>query len=176
MNTIWRMLTLSAGLTLLTMLAGQHAVADDLDVSASTPEVTISIRPAGRNFIRLPALEYHFVIAARCHRTPNPASVSLSIADTRVTVPADVLATEAALEFSVFIPATQIGPVAVAGFCANDVTGENTDGHSAVRIAAVLSAQAAMLCTDDTSNHMTYASKPLDVIVHCGSAGGADET
>jgi hypothetical protein len=151
-------------------------MADDLEVSASTPEVTISTRPAGRNFIHLPALEYHFQVAARCHVAMNPTSVSLSIADTRVTVPADVLATGSALQLSVSIPATQIGPVAVAGFCVNDAAKAIPGARSTVRIAAVLSAQAAMLCIDETSNHITYVSEPLDIILHCESAGGTEET
>lgn len=175
MNSTLRFLIFAAGLQLLTVvLAGPLAIADDLDVSASTPDVTIRTRPPGRNFIRLPALEFRFAILARCQAARRPTAISLSIADTHVSALAGAPDSGAAIELTVSIPAEQIGPVAVATFCENDGADQATDVPLSVRIPSVLSAQAAMLCADDTSSQMTYTSKPLDVMIYCERQGNSE--
>lgn len=158
---------LIAALTFLT-LAGVNAVAGELELSANTPDITIETRPAGRNFMRLPSLEYAFSIEVTCPSTLEPASMSLSIADTRISLDADQLSATQAVSVSVTVPGSQIGPVAVNNFCTGDdaVRGED----SLIRIPAVLSAQGALLCASETASEMTYASESLGVILHCGQA------
>lgn len=163
-------LPLMLTLSMLT-LAGPYAGADGLAVSASTPDVSISTRQAGRNFLRLPSLEYRFVIAAVCEVARTPVSLSLSVADTRVSVPASELLPDMPVQMSVTIPASQIGPIAVTGFCASDERDNPGDPQTSMRIPAVLSAQAALLCVSETSSQMTYASESLDVILHCQPPG-----
>ena len=156
----------------VTLLPSPNAAGAELDVSANTPDVNVSTRPAGRNFLNLPALRFNFVIAAHCPGPGEPVSFSLSVADTRVSMDADRLEAGGPLEFSVTVPASQIGPVAIDDFCALD-DGERMP-QDPMRIPAVLSAQASLLCATDSGNNMTYASESLDVTLHC-AADIADE-
>ena len=97
----------------LLLLAVTDAEAGELQVSAETPDVTIETRPAGRNFIRLPDLDYVFTIEAECTVNLEPTSISLSIADTRISLDADQVAAARPVRVSVSVPAAQIGPVAM---------------------------------------------------------------
>ncbi|MDH3439810.1 MAG: hypothetical protein OEM63_03585 [Gammaproteobacteria bacterium] len=139
----------------------------ELGLTANAPEVSIPTRPDGRNFMRLPELEYNIVADMLCPDGLARESLSLSIADTRVTRAIDA-ETGSRLELSVRVPAAQIGPVAVNQFC----TAENVaaGGRRTLRIPSVLSAQAALLCVSETGREMTYASAPLDVMLLCESA------
>ena len=141
--------------------------AGDLEVSASTPDVEVSTRPAGRNFMRLPALRYDVVLTTNCPDLLSARSVSLSIADTRIALDAERLNEGPRLEISISVPAAQIAPVAVAGFCTDDDGEPAGPGARSVRIPSVLSAQAALTCADDESTEITYASTSLDVLLRC---------
>jgi len=139
----------------------------ELDLSANTPEVSIPTRPDGRNFMRLPALEYNVVADTLCPNGLARESLSLSIADTRITNAIDA-ETRSRLELSVRVPAAQIGPVAVNQFCTADSVAAG--GPLTLRIPSVLSAQAALLCVSETGSEMTYGSVSLDVLLLCESA------
>ena len=143
------------------------AWAGELSLSANTPEIGISTRPDGRNFMRLPALEYNIVADAVCPNGLARESFSLSIADTRVTNVVDD-ESGARLELSVRVPASQIGPVAVDRFCT--AASEAAGDIRTLRIPSILSAQAALLCVSEDGNEMTYASESLDVLLNCESA------
>ena len=147
------------------------ASADRLDVSAGTPEVTISTRTAGRNFLQLPVLRYEFVVNLACSEAGRATSLSLSIADTRVTLGPDRLAGESPVTVEMSVPADQIAPVAVAGFCVDD--GANPAAARSLTVHAVLSAQASLLCASEDASRMTYASRALDVVIHCAAPDGA---
>lgn len=144
----------------LTAIAG----AGELGVSASTPEVSISTRPAGRSFLRLPSLQYEFVLETDCPSGLQAESLSLSIADTRIS---NTISTDSSsrIELSVNVPATQIGPIAVDQFCSDSSAADG--GPHTLQIASVLSAQAALLCAGDSGSEMTYESKSLDVLLRC---------
>jgi len=165
MNSPWT----SKHLVLLLALAAggtdSVASADQLEVTAATPEVTISTRPAGRNFLQLPVLTYEFVVDLSCSDDRQAASLSLSIADTRIRLSADRLAGREPITVGMRVPADQIAPVAVAGFCV-DETAEGTAEQSLI-VPAVLSAQLSLLCASEDASHMTYASRALDVVIHC---------
>ena len=147
------------------LLPPAYSRADDLKVAADTPEVTVSTRPPGRNFLRLPDLNYRFIVEASCRDSMSPAAMSLSVADTRVTIPVSVADSGPRHEISVTIPASQIGPVAVNEFC---VAGDDASPAVAgMRIPAVLSAQAALTCASETQRQITYAAASLDVVLRC---------
>lgn len=143
--------------------------ADELGLAANTPEVGISTRPGGRNFMRLPALRYEFVADTRCSAGLAPGTLSLSIADTRVTRELDI-DSGSRIELSVNVPAAQIGPIAVDRFCTADNSGSGQDDRRTLRIPAVLSAQAALLCVSESTSEMTYESESLDVLLRCDIA------
>ena len=145
--------------------------AGELSLSASTPEVRVSTRPDGRNFMRLPGLSYEFVVNAVCPDGLSPESISLSIADTRITNPLNDSAA-AQVPLTVNVPASQIGPVAVDQFCTTDTIAQ--EGHHTLHLASVLSAQSALLCVGEADNDMTYASTSLDVLLRCEVEGDVD--
>jgi hypothetical protein len=162
-----RIISLLSASVLIVCLMGRSVLANDLQVAADTPAITVSTRSGRRNFMRLPALEFAFVIETSCRADLVPQAVSLSIADTRVTVSADELSSDLPLEISVRIPAAQIAPVAVNKFCTNDDTAEGARKNKPVRISSVLSAQASLLCAGEPGSEMIYASASLDVLLHC---------
>lgn len=157
------MLALSCGMDVRPVSAGE------LVISAVAPEVSVERRDTGRNFIRLPSLEYAFVIDARCRADLLPRSLSLSVADTRVSISADDIPSAAPVELTVRIPANQIAPVAVDKFCVTtDAEAPGSDRlPNAIKIMSVLSAQASLLCASDGQTEMTYASQPIDVTLSC---------
>lgn len=154
---------------LLVLANPLQATGDELAVSADTPTVRISTRPAGRNFIRLPDLDYRFAIDARCPAGLQGSAVSISIADTRIALRQSQLAALNPLEVPVTVPASQIGPVAVDRFCTTTHGDDGGMPGSDLTIPAVLSAQVSLLCAGESGSEMTYASTSLDVVLHCES-------
>lgn len=138
--------------------------AGELSLSASTPEVSLSTRPTGRNFMRLPSLRYEFVVESQCPEGLSPEALSLSIADTRVTKNQEDIAS-AATSLSVDVPASQIGPVAVEKFCTAESIEQEVS--QSLRLSSVLSAQSSLLCVGDAGDDMTYTSASLDVVLQC---------
>ena len=148
---------------------GSHtdsAAADELELNASTPEVTISTRPAGRNFVRLPSLDYRFRVDARCTAGRRAQAISISVADTRISVPTGNLPSDGAIDVEMTVPADQIGPVPLNEFCISD-DGDNDLQQTSLTIPSVLSAQASLLCADESGGEMTYASASMDVELSC---------
>jgi hypothetical protein len=64
------------------------------------------------------------------------------------------------------VPEKQMAPVTATQFCIPER--ENADDAvSKLLVPAFLSAQASLLCADDTTSEMTYASMPLNVTISC---------
>ena len=141
--------------------AGQSVESGTLVVNADTPIVEIGARPPGRNFMRLPSLSYKFELMSNCAAGLTPQAISLSIADTRKSLAPDSITHDSSTLISLRIPASQIGPIAVEGFCVT------ANEQESLRIQAVLSVQAALLCGNDADSRMVYASKSLDVTLSC---------
>ena len=144
-----------------------------LTISVDVPEVTLTpATETGRNFIRLPSLEYSFSLRASCRGGSTPGSVSLSVADTRTAIPgAQIDEGEEAL-VALTVPARQIAPLPLDGFCGvatDDAGGTRSDeaGRERITVPAALSAQASVRCEDDTGEDITYVSKALDVTLVC---------
>ena len=152
-----------AALTSIAIATGA-AGAGELSVGADTPTVIVSTRPASENFITLPALQYQFRVVATCDGGSSADAFSLSIADTRISIAREHLS-ERSNALLVTIPADQIPPVRVEGFCK---TGTDEAGKTeTIQIPSVLSAQSSLLCVSDTGSDMTYASTSLDILVNC---------
>ena len=132
-------------------------------VSADTPVVDVGERSAGRNFVRLPSLDYRFDLAANCPADLEAKTISLSIADTRKSLATNEISNEETISVAIRIPAAQIGPIAVDGFCVA------AGAQETVRIPAVLSVQASLLCANEEDSRMIYASRSLDVTLSCNT-------
>ena len=144
-------------------------LASEINITAMIPDVTIETRARGRKFVRLPTLEYAFVIDAQCRADLLPSSLTLSIADTRVTIPAEDIPRDAPVAVTINIPADQIGPVAVEDFCVGDESRAEMSEPSqeTISIPSVLSVQASLLCTSESGSEMTYASQPVNITLAC---------
>ena len=141
------------------------AVADELRIGANTPSVEVSTRPASRNFMPLPSLDYAFDVDLQCTAPFEARGVSLSIADTRISLDKDQLENPSARRVSLTIPADQIPPVRIESFCLADRA--ESDAEERVEIPAVLSVQGSLVCANEEESRITYTSTPLDVIVNC---------
>lgn len=171
---------LQQALTLLAIVfaCSANAAADNsLQLAADTPKVSIDRRDTERNFLRLPTVEFAFRIDAACSETLQPVSLLLSVADSRKILQADEIEGNSATEIALNIPASQIAPVAIQGFCEETSPQDNqssrrqpSPGHEEITLTAALSAQASLRCASDTDEQTVYTSMPLDVILVCNQA------
>lgn len=185
-------------------LAGEASAEHRLTMSASTPEIAIETRAAGRNFINLPSLEYNFVLDTACDEGMSPGALMLSVADTTLILGEAQIKDEHRTELTLRIPAEQLGPVALNRFCAfvpadSPVTNPARVSRSAADIEiddaadyppdetpvgpasnptsarspdklllqSVLSAQGSLMCRNEQAQKVVYASRSLDVMLHC---------
>jgi hypothetical protein len=164
--------------------ANDSAPTHSLAISPSTPQVDISPRNPGRNYIRLPTLEFTFEIAANCSVLFSPQSVSLNIADSRETISIDGSAGSVAdVQLSLNVPAKQLAPLVVENFCVAPATVDSQDGDGKHNFSndgnmiarSVLSAQAALLCVYEDKQEMVYQSSPLDIALVCAAPDDALE-
>ena len=167
MNSIllFQMIGLTAFMWLPSALGETNS--DNLLLQANTPDVAISTRPASQNMIWLPKLDYTFQVNASCRAGFKIESVSLNIADTRASKIGNELTAVDTLEFGITVPAAQIGPIALGHFCIQEEEKSRLKINQVKKLPSVLSVQAALLCSNGELSKITYASKPLDVVVHC---------
>ncbi len=166
-----RLFPIFAGLAAI--LAGLPAVAEaplqQLGIAAKTPAVTVGPLAAGRTFVALPTLEFRLRLEPLCADGWQARSVSVSVADTRLTLTPDGAPQEdGALEASLTVPAAQLAPLPVAGFCELPAEGDRPrSGVAELTIEAAVSAQAALLCANDDGERLTFVAKPLAVTLVC---------
>jgi hypothetical protein len=156
------------GIALLA-LAATAAEGPRLLVSASVPVVEIIPRSSDAPLIRLPKLTYDFRIRSSCAEGLNIQYVMISVADTRKKIMADELANKTEVIIPMTIPAKQIAPVNVADFCrAGSTDSDGNDYDPGLKtVAGAFSAQASMLCADETVEQVTFVSASLDVSLSC---------
>lgn len=152
--------------------------ADDSDtqlrIHVDTPRVSIVPRTPGRSLVALPDLEYRFVLQPSCRAGSRPAVMSLSAADSRLRLPVAVDAGDPAVVETVLrIPAAQLAPVPVSGFCELPDDDAVTPGPGAgypadtLTIDAALSLQASLLCTGPDNEHRVWVGQALAVTLQC---------
>lgn len=186
---------LPAPLWLLPALHVFAAGADDsglhtLAVVAEVTAIAVPPQPSERHFFELPSLDYVFRIEARCHSDWEPESLSLSVADSRVTRTATELEGKANQQLELKIPAKQLAPIAMRDFCVIGPAAEGsvaegetphrnhhaTPGTGEMTIGAALSVHASLRCSLGDEQRTIYVSQPLDVTLTCAApetAGGA---
>lgn len=181
----------------LVLLSGQAGAvrADDpapdiIKVRAEPPVVTVAPVPPGRHSLSLPTLQYAFEVGAECSGNDVPQSLSINIADTRVVLGSGALGDDARQVILLTVPASQIAPVAVEGFCeleaigpdeaaaaiALDMTPVAADPYR-ITVSAALSAQVSLLCGNEDERQMTYLAQPLDITLACEAPvpGGVEQ-
>jgi len=140
--------------------------AASLGVDADPAVVTIKPHSEGRRRIRPPALEFLLRVDAQCDANAEIASISISIADTQKALTATDLSEAAPIATRITIPARQVSPIAVDNFC--PLESPAAGGELVVRDA--LTAHVSLRCRSETGESITYASRALDVVLHCDAA------
>ena len=141
-----------------------------LYLSATAPTVTVAPRPEGRNSLRMPELEYAFELEPRCAGPFTPRSLSLMIADSRRALTEGELADPETLgDVRLTVPAGQIAPIPLQGFCVSgpELAGTDDGTESRLVLPATFSVQASLLCASDGEQAITYTSAVLDVTLVC---------
>lgn len=175
-----RLFPILAGL--LACGAGQQAVAETplhrLGIAVDTPAVTVGPWAAGRTLVSLPTLEFNFRLEPLCADGWQPRSLSLSVADSRLTLaPTGAPGASDTLEASLTVPAAQLAPLPVAGFCESPTEGgEPQSGVAELTIDAAVSAQASLLCSNGDAERLTFVARPLAVTLVCGAGDREDDS
>jgi hypothetical protein len=179
-------MTLRARLWLLPALYICAAGADDsrlhaLTVAAEVAAIAVAAQPPERHFFELPSLDYVFRVEARCHGDWKPESLSVTVADSRVTRTGTELEGNANQLLELKVPAKQLAPIAMRDFC---VIAPATEGSAAesempdwnrgttarpgqMTIGAALSVHASLRCSLGDEQRIIYVSQPLDVTLTC---------
>jgi hypothetical protein len=156
-------------LTEILLLPAFYFVVADVDrlIVRTDPAVASVISLASkRSHLRLPDLDFPLRIVARCGSGRKPESMSISIADTRVTFGREALSADAVLETSISVSSHQIAPVAVDGFCS---AGNNPS--MPLLLPTALTAQISLRCVGDDEQSIGFRAQSLDVLVKCAQEG-----
>lgn len=134
-----------------------------IDAETAPTRVTIAPSGEGRTFVQLPALEFRLNITAQCNSDNRPASLSVSIADTRKTLLDVDIPDDASIVIDMAIPASQIAPIPVNEFCSSD-TGQPQE----MLVRDAVTAHLSLLCRSDSGQEtITYSTRPLSVAIAC---------
>lgn len=141
--------------------------AQAITVTVSPASVELTPAAGGRRFVNLPDLEYRLLLEPRCGDDTEVAGLSLSVADSRLTIAAEQLA-EPVIEAQLTVPAEQLAPLPVSGFCELPEPGSPAPAiGDPLLIPAAASVQAALLCAGENQQRMTYSAAALDVELRC---------
>lgn len=166
---------LSVALSLVTLTAAgaSDSIEQSLEIVATAAKVTITENDGGRRAIRLPEVRYTFQLLHRCANGYTPSSLVLTVADSQRSFSVeDLAASDGVVRADLAIPAGQIAPAIVNGFCA---TGSdelaNRDLGRALTLAAMMSASASLRCGNKAEQRIIYSAAPLDVVLVCAAPG-----
>jgi hypothetical protein len=152
-------------LSYLMLLPGLYIVYPDVDrlrVHAEPAVAVLAVQQAGRNLVRLPDIGVRIGITPHCANNGQPESLSITIADTQRTLGAAELQATETVDVDMLVPASQIAPLALQGFCIDTAA----EGES-VLIASALAVQASLRCSRGDVQSMVFAAEPLDIRVDC---------
>lgn len=135
-----------------------------LSVEAEPAVASVQHLPEGRGLVSLPPLEFEFGILASCGPDRTATSVSISVADTRTTLAGEQIRTGSPIVTALRLPARQLSPVAVDGFCRKTT---NDAGADRVLIEDAVTAHVSLRCAGDAGQSITYSSESLDVVLVC---------
>ena len=154
-------------LPLLVLAAGasRAETAALLEVAVEPANAVVRPLPPGRKLVRLPELEYRISIKARCAENYTVESISIGIADSRRTLGSDELVDPDAIVVDFTVPARQVAPLPVDGFCLAE-----GDGEQQLLVDDAVTAHVSLRCSNDVETSITYASRPLAVAVSCATA------
>lgn len=180
-------------LPILAVLVCSSSIGDDaspkLSVQFATAEAKIAPRAPDKP-VQFPDMTFTLQATASCPAAELPASVSVSIADSRITIaPGD----DGRFEEEILVSAQQLGPIVARDFCldnemsdpatdesenqprntadreSSEASGEQPDYNERMQIRGALSAQLSLRCKGENSESISYATEPLNVELLCKS-------
>jgi hypothetical protein len=138
------------------------AAADgNIVVAARETTVVVPPRAARLERVNLPAVEFALRAAIECKG--EAVSVTLSIADTFMTIGRDALLGQRAAEATVEVPADQLALVANHAFC----IAEDQATSDELLLPGFTTAHASLRCTNDSVESLHFASAPLQLRLSC---------
>jgi len=150
----------------IVMLLSSTSFSDDLDgqLDFEFESAIAAIAPRATNRpISLPTLTFALRAEARCPAQLVPESVSISIADTRISMSPDAAGV---LEKSIRVSKKQLGPLAVESFCLAE---NSADAGQSLQIDDALSAQLSLRCVGEDSASISYQTAALSVTLQCAA-------
>ena len=156
----------------LVLLPGLYFVFTEIDrlsVRSEPAVAVLSLQQGGRSLVRLPDIEVRLGVSTHCANGALPDSLSITVADTRRTLRAEELQASKSVAVAMRVPASQIAPLALQGFC----TDPASEGASML-INAALAVQASLRCARADSQSIVFAAEALDVRVDCIRSAAAE--
>jgi hypothetical protein len=153
------LISLSAILVCSTSLsdeAGQR-----LSVEFETAIANIAPRATDQP-VHFPDLTFALRGETHCHAPDSTASVSVSIADSRLTIAPDP-DRQGLIEETMRVPHKQLGPIVVDNFC---LAGES-ESVQYLELEGALSAHLSLRCSSENQNSISYLTSALNVTIQC---------
>lgn len=147
--------------------------ASDGILTVRATEAIVEIQPgdALRHQLALPALDVTLLAAFSCQNGNKAASLTVSISDTYQYYGPDLLGDAASVEASFNVPANQLAPVSVPGFC---VQGQPAVSRSLL-LPGIATAQASLRCGgDDGTASVHFDSVSVPVTLYCVEEDNSD--
>lgn len=151
-----------------------------LQVTASVPPLDVEPGSGERRPLSLPSLDVTFRMRADCRESFSAEQLSLTIADSRRFLDSAELSAAGLDDVHLTVPANQLAPLILTDFCRRDPDAEIRtavfEPETTLTLAAILSANAALLCQSGDSEEMIYAATPLDLTLVCKEGDAAERT
>ncbi len=144
--------------------SGDEQPDDRLMVDIGAALVEVGTRPSGRRPIRLPDLEFAVRLEPQCAAGTDADSISISVADTRLSIGRQTLAEQSVIEITIRVPRKQLGPLVVEDFC---VTGDGAISDAVMHVRDALTAQMSLKCADDSRQSIIYKTEALAIMLVC---------
>ena len=144
--------------------SGEEQPDDLLLVDIGAASVEVGTRPSGRRPVRLPNLEFAVRLEPQCTAGMDANSISISVADTRLSIGRQSLAEQPVIETTIRVPRKQLGPLVVEDFC---LTGDDAGSDAVLYVRDALTAQLSLKCADDSRQSILYKTEALTIKLVC---------
>ncbi len=132
-----------------------------LSFEFDTPVASITPRASNRP-VQFPNLALVLRAETRCPVSDSIATVSVSIADSQLTIAPDT-DEQGRIEETINVSHKQLGPIVVDNFC----LAESTESLQFLELEGALSAHLSLRCRGENHDSISYATTALNVAIEC---------
>lgn len=137
---------------------------DGIVIASREAHSTVQPREIRSGRIDLPVLEFALRAVLRC--AGEATSLTLSVADTFMTLDRDSLADKRATDLVLSVPGRQVALAASSRFCIAD----DDESTNELLVPGLVTAHASLQCEKDGERSAHFASAPLQVRISCARA------